>query len=234
MNILILAVIFYSTNLIWFLIFNIYYLVYIILSALNIFYTGTHRCMIKSFMWWSFIFENQSRKDELHVFQNFNGTKYADVELNRDHANQCVYTNDFIESQINGDDFDEWYSDVYPFCTGKWFPKCLFAYTEAMRTDHGRTTDWPRTSVRWPEKVFANGLSRNRYNSLNQPPFGDFIPQQCRNLTIGWIVFVLLLGLFITIVNVLVITVLSRDSFYHNTYGSGFYRLNYRDLSIRF
>ena len=71
-------------------------------------------------------------------------------------------------------------------------------------------------------KVFANGLSRNRYNSLNQPPFGDFIPQQCRNLTIGWIVFVLLLGLFITIVNVLVITVLSRDSFYHNTYGSGF------------
>ena len=84
---------------------------------------------------------------------------------------------------------------------------------EFGRVYHGRNE--------WTLKVFANGLSRNRYNSLNQPPFGDFIPQQCRNLTIGWIVFVLLLGLFITIVNVLVITVLSRDSFYHNTYGPG-------------
>ena len=57
------------------------------------------------------------KKDELHALQN--QTKYADVELNSDQAEQCIYTNDFIESQINGDDFDEWYSDVYPFCTGK-------------------------------------------------------------------------------------------------------------------
>ena len=47
-----------------------------------------------------------------------NQTKFADVELTSDHAEQCIYTYDFIESQISGDDFDEWYSDVYPFCTG--------------------------------------------------------------------------------------------------------------------
>ena len=55
----------------------------------------------------------------MHLLETLNQTKYADVELNSDHAEQCIYTNDFIESQINGDDFDEWYSDVYPFCTGK-------------------------------------------------------------------------------------------------------------------
>ena len=63
--------------------------------------------------------DNQTLKDEFHFLQNLNQTKYAEVELNSDHAEQCIYTNDFIESQINGDDFDEWYSDVYPFCTGK-------------------------------------------------------------------------------------------------------------------
>ena len=157
----------------------------------------------------------QSYKDEL----NLTDSKYADVELTSDHAEQCVYTNDFIESQINGDDFDEWYSDVYPFCTGK---SSQPSDESSIMDEKWWTPDRGQNGrVGWTKKVFANGLSRNRYNSLNQPPFGDFIPQQCRNLTIGWIVFVLLLGLFITIVNVLVITVLSRDSFYHNTYGSG-------------
>ena len=81
-------------------------------------------------MRWSFIFYNQSLKDELQAVQNLDGAKYADVELNTDHVSQCIYTDDFIESQINGDDFDEWYSDVYPFCTGKSSTKCQSGDTE--------------------------------------------------------------------------------------------------------
>ena len=103
--------------------------------------------------------DNQSRKDELHAFQNLNGTKYANVELNTDHASQCIYTDDFIESQINGDDFDEWYSDVYPFCTGKSFTECLFANNEVMRlapmrTNHGLTADECELSKKFLQMVY--------------------------------------------------------------------------------
>ena len=45
-------------------------------------------------------------------------------------------------------------------------------------------------------------------------------------------IFIGLLGLFITIVNILVIIVLSRDAFYHNTYGVYKFSLAIADLLV--
>lgn len=64
------------------------------------------------------------------------------------------------------------------------------------------------------------------------PSFANFMTPSCRNVTIGWLVVLALLSSVITIANCLVITVLSRDSFYHNTYGVYKFSLAIADLLV--
>ena len=75
-------------------------------------------------------------------------------------------------------------------------------------------------------------MSKSAYEAHSMPSFGMFLTSSCRNITIGWLVIMAILAGVITVANCLVITVLSRDSFYHNTYGVYKFSLAIADLLV--
>ncbi|CBY12125.1 unnamed protein product [Oikopleura dioica] len=67
------------------------------------------------------------------------------------------------------------------------------------------------------------GLSRSDYDSSFWT-ISSILPSSCLNLQIAYLAIFAILALLITFANVLVILVLSRDNFYHNSYG--IYKMN--------
>ena len=141
----------------------------------------------------------------------------TEVTFNQDDNHVCDLANDFLENSPK-EAFDEWILEVWPFCDFE-----------------------------------GVGMSESAYLADPNPSFASKLSPNCRNITIGWLVILAVLATVITMANCLVITgwvsislrkttvtefwmkptkVLSRDSFYHNTYGVYKFSLAIADLLV--